>query len=74
LNPGDTVQDILHFEYENENEIRVGIFNVGLETGVINVSLPEGIYAHSLTKEQVEIRHGVISLSNRPIIFSIPKK
>jgi len=67
-------KDILHFEYENKEEIRVGIFNVGSETGVINVNLPEGIYTHSLTKEQVEIRHGVLSLSNRPIIFSIPKK
>jgi glycosidase len=67
-------KDVLHFEYENKQEIRVGIFNVGLETGVINVNLPEGIYTHSLTGESVEIRHGVLSLSNRPIIFSIPKQ
>jgi glycosidase len=67
-------KDVLHFEYENESEIRVGIFNGGLETGVINVNYPEGIYTHSLNKDQVEIRHGVLSLSNRPVIFSIPKK
>jgi glycosidase len=67
-------KDVLHFEYENESEIRVGIFNVGLETGVINVNLPEGVYTHSLTNKPVEIRHGVLSLINRPLIFSIPKK
>ncbi len=66
-------KDVLHFEYENETEIRVGLFNVGAETGVINVSLPEGIYTHSLTQEKVEIRHGVIALSKHPIVFSILK-
>ena len=67
-------KDILHFEYDNKDEIRVGIFNVGDEKGVINTKLPEGIYTHCITGEPVEIRHGVISLTNRPIIFSIPKR
>jgi glycosidase len=67
-------KDILHFEYDNKDEIRVGIFNVGDEKGVINTKLPEGIYRHCITGEPIEIRYGVITLTNRPIIFSIPKQ
>jgi glycosidase len=67
-------KDVLHFDYENDREIRVGIFNVGDETGVINVKYPEGKYVHCITGAPVEVRHGVVSLSKEPIIFSIPKK
>lgn len=67
-------QDILHFEYENEDEIRVGLFNVGSETGVLKVDLPSGIYTHLITHEIVENREGFITLSPEPIIFSIPKR
>ncbi len=66
-------KDVLHFDYESDQEIRVGIFNVGLESGVINVKYPEGKYVHSITGEIVEVRHGVVALSKEPIIFSIPK-
>jgi len=66
-------KDILHFEYENDSEIRVGIFNVGLAKGVVNVSLPEGIYSHDITKEPIEVRYGTLALSNIPIIFTIKK-
>ncbi len=66
-------QDILHFEYENDDEIRVGIFNVGLAKGVLNVELPEGIYAHNITKEPIEVRFGTLVVSDLPILFTIKK-
>lgn len=66
-------QDVLHYEYENEHERKVGIFNVGNATGVLKVDLPEGVYTHCVTREPVEVRFGTLPLSKRPIIFTIRK-
>ncbi|MRR07879.1 MAG: alpha-amylase [Deltaproteobacteria bacterium] len=68
------VEDVLHFEYENEERIVVGILNVGNETGVMNVTLPDGTYPHLITSNPIHINHGSIALSDRPILFQVPKE
>lgn len=66
-------QDVLHFEYHNEQEHLIGIFNVGGEEGILTVNLPEGIYVNQLTQEPIEVRFATIPLSKQPLIFSIPQ-
>jgi len=66
-------QDVLHFEYENEFERRIGIFNVGQVEGVIEIVAPEGMYQHDITSSSIEIRFSVIQLSKEPILFTIKK-
>ena len=66
-------QDVLHFEYENETERRIGIFNVGQATGVIEVDLPEGIYPHDITQEAIEVRFNLLKLGSYPLLFTIKK-
>lgn len=64
-------KDVLHFEYHNENEIRVGIFNVGANRGVLEVDLPEGVYKNLVNDESFEVRFQTIPLMDTPLIFSI---
>jgi len=66
-------KDVLHFEYESDTEKLVGIFNVGMETGILRVKLPEGVYRHCITDEPVEVRYQTVVLSKKPLIFRIPK-
>lgn len=66
-------QDVLHFEYHNDKEIRVGIFNVGAQRGMLTVDLPEGTYVDYLAQQNFEIRFGTIPLMDHPLIFSIHK-
>lgn len=68
------VQDVLHFEYHSDTEIRVGIFNVGANRGVLEVELPEGVYTNMVNGETFEIRFSSIPLMNIPLIFSIDLK
>jgi len=68
------VEDVLHFEYENDERIVVGILNVGNVSGVMNVSLPDGSYPHLITSKPIHINHGSIALSDRPILFQVPKE
>lgn len=67
-------EDVLHFEYENQEKIVIGIFNVGNETGIMSIRLPDGIYTHLITQEKVEIMHGTIVFSDRPVLFALPKE
>jgi len=67
-------KDVLHFEYENEDKIVVGLMNVGNETGNMGIQLPEGTYTHLITGKEVRIEHGKIALSDKPVLFTIPKE
>jgi glycosidase len=68
------VQDVLHFEYENEEKIVVGLMNVGSASGVMEIQLPDGVYTHLITGESIAIKQGTIALSDRPVLFAIPKE
>ena len=64
-------KDVLHFEYHSEKEIRVGIFNVGANRGVLVVDLPEGTYTNLVNGESFEVRFQTIPLMETPLIFSV---
>lgn len=66
-------QEVLHFEYENEFERRIGIFNVGQAEGVMEINVPEGLYQHDITQKPIEVRFNILQLSKEPIIFTIKK-
>jgi glycosidase len=67
-------EDVLHIEYESKERKFVGILNVGNATGKLNVELPDGTYSHLITDGLVEIIRGTIALSDRPVLFAIPKE
>lgn len=64
-------EDVLHFEYHSDQEIRVGLFNVGALRGVLEVDLPEGVYTNLIDGKNIEIRFQTIPLMDVPLIFSI---
>ena len=64
-------EDVLHFEYHSNQEIRVGLFNVGAHRGVLEVDLPEGVYTNLIDGKNFEIRFQTIPFMDVPLIFSI---
>jgi hypothetical protein len=66
--------DVLHFEYENEEERLIAICNVSSSKGMITIDLPEGEYHDVISKELIDIRFGQVKLSNYPMILSIKKR
>jgi len=66
-------QDVLHFEYSDEKQTLVVILNVGNDSGILAVDLPDGVYPHAITGKSIEIHQGMIALSDRPVIFYIKK-
>ncbi len=67
------MEDVLHFEFENEDKIMVGLLNVGNAKGIMSIQLPDGEYTHLITDKKIEILHGTIALSDRPVLFTIFK-
>jgi glycosidase len=65
--------DILHFEYENNEERFIAICNISNSKGMILVDIPEGEYRNLITNELIDVRFNQIELSNYPILFSIKK-
>ncbi len=66
-------KEVLHFEYENEQERLVALCNVSSSKGMIQIDCPEGEYHHLITNELIDIRFGQIKLSDYPMIISIKK-
>ncbi len=67
-------QDVLHFEYTDARQTLIAILNVGNASGILAVDLPEGVYPHAITGKNIEIRQGMIALSDRPMIFFVKKE
>lgn len=67
-------QDVIHLEYHTADEIRVGIFNVGANRGILTVDLPEGTYVDYLTGKSFLLRFSSIELMDHPLIFSVDLK
>ncbi len=65
---------MIHLEYHTEDEIRVGIFNVGANRGILTVDLPEGKYVNQLTGKEFILRFGSVELMDYPLVFSIDLK
>ena len=65
--------EVLHFEYENNEERLIAICNISNSKGMIQIDLPEGEYRNSITNELIDVRFGQLQLTPTPIIFSIKK-
>lgn len=65
--------EVLHFEYENEEERLIAICNVSSSKGMITIDLPEGEYHDVITNELIDIRFGQVKLFEYPMILLIKK-
>ena len=64
-------KDVFVGEYSYLGERVIGIFNVGLETGSIDVDLHDGIYNNLITGCEIAISEGKLELIKKPIIFKV---
>lgn len=67
------MDEVAYQTFENEQEKWIGIFNVGLVEGTMEVDLPDGIYTNKLGSKRVKVEDSKIVLSKTPIIIQIKK-
>lgn len=67
------VDGVAYNTVENDKEKYVGIFNVGLVKGDLEVKLNDGKYRNYLTKKIVTVKNSKVKLREEPIIFRIRK-
>lgn len=61
--------DLFVGEYTYLDKQLVGIFNVGLEEGMFDISLPDGAYLNIINNKEVIVKDGMMELSKDPIIM-----
>lgn len=62
-------KDVLVSEYRYLGKKIFGIFNVGLENGIIEIDIPDGVYTNSISNKSITVKDKKIELSQEPIIF-----
>ena len=67
------VDGVAYQTFENDKELLIGIFNVGLNSGKIKVELEDGAYKNILGSKKVKVVNKEITLSNQPIVLQIKK-
>ena len=55
--------------YRYKNKHLLGVFNVGLEEGSIQVDLKDGQYINEITQSMITVKNQRITLSKEPIII-----
>lgn len=55
--------------YENKNSMTFGIFNLGHIKGEVTVSLPDGTYQNILYPNQVVVKDGKLTLTDKPMVL-----
>ena len=55
--------------FENKQSMTYGIFNLGQVSGEVEVTLPDGIYQNILYPNQVEVKHGKLKLTDKPMVL-----
>jgi cyclomaltodextrinase len=63
--------DVFVGEYYYLGKQIVGIFNVGLETGELNLEIKDGHYVNLIDNSDIIVKNGKFELSHKPIIFFI---
>lgn len=63
-----TDKDLFIGEYKYLDKTVVGIFNVGLEKGSFDISLPDGTYLNVITNKEFQVKDGMMDLIEEPII------
>jgi len=66
--------DVFVGEYLYLGKKIIGIFNIGLEKGDLDISLLSGKYTNLIDNTTIEIVDEKLSLSNKPLIFWAPEK
>jgi glycosidase len=64
-------KDVIVVSYSNNENTLVGLFNVGKETGNIQVEVPSGDYQNLLSSDLVTVQNNTTTLSNKPQIFRV---
>lgn len=62
-------KDVYIGEYRYKDHLLIGIFNVGLEKGVIKLALKDGQYKNCLTQEMLDVKDGQLACIDDPIII-----
>jgi len=69
----NTKKDIYLGSYDYLDKKLIGIFNVGLETGMLDVDFEDGTYVNLINEKQVVIKDKKIELSTEPMILKVIK-
>ncbi len=64
-----TNKDVFYGEYKMNNKRIVGVFNLGLDIGDININVKDGTYTNIINNDEIVIRKSQLKLSKEPIIF-----
>jgi glycosidase len=62
-------KDVYVGTYQYHQEKLVGIFNVGLDQGDLQVPLEDGTYINLFNQENINIKDGLMTLINQPVII-----
>lgn len=65
----DDKKEVIIVKYKMGAEKIFGVFNVGNETGEIEIKVADGTYTNLIDKTQVSIKYGKLKLENKAIIF-----
>jgi glycosidase len=67
------IDGVAHNVIENDKDLYIGVFNVGLSEGEISINIPDGHYRNYLTGKIVKVLDGKIKLIKEPIILRLKK-
>ena len=62
-------QEVFVGEYSYLGKHITGIFNVGLESGELDLKIPDGLYKNLLDDSDIIVKDGKLTLSKKPLIF-----
>lgn len=62
-------KEAIVISYENKNSMTFGIFNVGQVKGEVEVKLPDGTYQNILYPNQVVVKGGKLTLTDKPMVL-----
>ncbi len=64
-------QDVIHASYTYQNQVLMGVFNVGHVDGGITLDIKDGVYTNLLTAKKFEVKNGTIQNLKEPFIFYV---
>jgi len=62
--------DVFCAQYSYLGKEIIGVFNVGLEQGTLNIDILDGKYTNLIDNSDIIIKKGLLELSNKPLIFN----
>lgn len=64
-------KEVICVTYDYNGETLVGVFNIGLEQGVIDLELPSKTYQNLLDDTVLTVSNGKLKLVNEPLVFIV---